>query len=85
MQAKEEVTSIHRPVNTSQRIIVAVIVPLVLLVVAYGVIDEIAFGQYIMRGNPSLLSDFHETWWMWAITFALLGVFEFFWLKTPKK
>ncbi len=86
MTDSNKIERIQRNVNLPQKILVAIIAPLIGLVVAYGLIDLIAneiLPYRVYNGYSSSPLDLQATWWMWAIALALLGVFEFFWLKTP--
>ena len=66
--------------NKTQRLILAVIVPLVILIITAKVADEVAWFDGRKSGY-----DFDENWWVWVITFAVIGVFEFFLFRDRKK
>lgn len=85
MKIIQKLNEFQRKVNAPQRVIVAIIVPLVILAAAYVVIDTIAEENYYDYGrggrNDSPLTAFNITGWMWAIVLFLIGVFEFFWFR----
>ena len=66
--------------NKTQRLILAVIVPLVVLSIAGKIIDDIGFGDF-----KTAAFDMEYVWWVWFITFAVIGVFEYFLFRDRKK
>ncbi len=54
--------------NPTQKIIIAVSVPIVLFIIA------IAFANNISYGYPF---DMEDTWLMWVIFIVIIGYFEF--------
>ncbi len=62
-------------VNAPQRLIIAIIAPLLLLVLGYGIIDM------LISSYDSPLEDFDETWWMWGLVLLLIGGFEYYWFS----
>ena len=79
MKLLEIITKIQPRFNHQQRVIIASIIPAVLLFTAYGVIGIIAEDRYY---SDDPISDFVNTWWMWAITFMIVGMCELFLLRT---
>ena len=83
MKPREMLARIQRSANTPQRIIVAIVAPVLILSISYGIIDAVAgaicsgYGYY---DHP--LEDFDKTWWMWAVAIAVVGAFEVFWFRT---
>ena len=70
--------------NKTQRLILAVIVPLVVLSIAGKIRYEVTHS-ITTSFSAWFLSDFDEAWWVWAINFAVIGVFEFFLFRDRKK
>lgn len=73
----DKISELQQKANTPQRITIAIITPLILLVFGYGVIDM------LISSYDSPLEDFDETWWMWGVVLLLIGGFEFFWFRDP--
>ena len=69
-------------VNTPQRVIVAIIVP----IVGYFAIHAIAKLCHIYQwSNSTPVNDFESTWGLWLVVVLAVGAFEFFWFRTPKQ
>jgi hypothetical protein len=71
--------------NKTQRLILAVIVPLVVLPIAWKIKCVFYFTGSPTSFSDLFLSDLEEVWWVWVITFAVIGVFEFFLFRDRKK
>jgi hypothetical protein len=67
--------------NKTQRLILAVIVPLFVLSIAGKIVDEVSSYAHFW----SAAFDMEDVWWVWVITFAVIGVFEFFLFRDRKK
>ena len=66
--------------NKTQRLILAVIVPLVVLSIAGKIIDGTSMNDF--REDAF---EMEYIWWVWVIYFAVIGVFEFFLFRDRKK
>ena len=74
-------TQLQNSVNTSQRIVVAVIVPIVAYLAAYGIMNFLCNNSDIPRIFRADPSDIGESWLGWALIFLAVGAFEFFWFR----
>jgi hypothetical protein len=72
MKLIEKIIALQSTVNSPQRIIIASVVPILSLVVGYGIMSMLDFYP---------LDEFDETWWMWGIVLLLIGGFEYFWFS----
>ena len=63
--------------KTAQRIGVAVVVPVFLLLFAYGIMSYL----YSHNGMYCRPNHWDESWAEWIVTLPLIGVFEYVWLK----
>lgn len=58
--------------NSQQKIILAFVVPIGLFILFYRIANE--FDNNIWRSEPF---RFEETWWVWLLYVAIVGVFEY--------
>jgi len=65
-----------RESNTIQKVVVAVIAPIVIFVLSYGLMHMINESRHNSDFTPS---DLGETWWAWIIVFCAIGTFEYCW------
>lgn len=68
--------------NKTQRLILAVIVPFVVLSIAQQIMGELYTSGF--GGPPPSWFD-EQVWWVWAIAFAVIGVFEYFLFRDGRK
>ena len=66
-------TRIRAASNISQKIIVGALVPVIVIMITYGMIGNI--GRYAPL-------DIVEYWWCWTLALIVAGAFEYFWLKS---
>lgn len=81
MKATKNLDQLYRKPNTAQHIVVAVLVPIVIFIVSFGVmyyINDDGIGDWWPDLDPLRLG---ESWLGWMITFIVIGVFELIWLK----
>ena len=79
--------------NTQQRIVVAVVVPILLFFLGYGLMTIIdsshyyawSLGKTLGWGWDFTPTDIGESWWGWLIVFLALGTFEFIWFRNPHR
>ncbi len=70
--------------NPTQKRIVGVVVPIVIVLLGYGIMTmtdgaHIFSNYYFPDCNPRLLK---ESWWGWMLVTIAIGSFECFWFKT---
>lgn len=63
----KKIQDLGTKVNFTQRIIIAVILPLILLLIAYPIASEISYSDPF---------DFDDTWLVWVIYLLIIGYFE---------
>ena len=56
--------------NDTQKTIIAVIVPLIILLLTYVIAEEV-------DGYSHNAFDFSDTWFVWLVSVSLIGYFEF--------
>ena len=81
MDIKDKLKEIDRRLNPIQRIVVAVVIPIVVILIGWGVMTNIVIdggGVFRIMMNPINLSD---SWWTWLIVISVIGVFEYFWFR----
>ena len=57
--------------NPIQRIILAIIVPIVVLIMSLAIADEVSGGGY------RFFRDMDETWFVWVVAFCIIGFIEY--------
>jgi len=83
MTTANKSTQLQKDANTPQRIVIAIIFPIVALLLAFGIMyyldDE---GIVALNFRPDVNpSDLGESWFWWALTFAVIGTLEFLWFR----
>ena len=60
--------------NKQQKLIIAVVFPVVLFIIAITIADNVAQSNNYYPGNPF---KFHVTWWVWLIFVVSVGAIEY--------
>jgi hypothetical protein len=79
MNIQEKINAVNQKSNPIQRIIVAVGVPIVIIILGFGIMTIIEKNDYdLWHFDPSALG---ESWWGWLLLILIIGVFEYFWFR----
>ena len=70
--------------NKTQRLILAMIVPFVVLTIAGKIAYEVGQTAWV-RPFLTVVFAIEKVWWVWVIAFAFIGVFEYFLFRDRKK
>ena len=82
MNPREYIEAMARKANETQKIIVGIITPIVIIILGYGImtlIDKNDSDLWDFNFDPNRLS---ESWWGWLIVFIAISFFEWLWFKT---
>ncbi|MBT4296673.1 MAG: hypothetical protein HOD43_12810 [Candidatus Marinimicrobia bacterium] len=71
MDIKKGINQIEKSSNPIQRMIIAIVAPIVILLLGYGLIN-------ILDVSPD---DFDDSWWLWLIIILCIGFFEYSWFR----
>ena len=71
MDIKKGINQIEKSSNPIQRMIIAIVAPIVILLLGYGRIN-------ILDVSPD---DFDDSWWLWLIIILCIGFFEYSWFR----
>lgn len=96
MTVQGQIKKVDSESNIIQRIVVAIIAPVVFFFLGYGIMTIInstihrggggGFGRQNEWGWKFSPTDFSESWWGWIIVFCVIGTFEYFWFRNrPNK
>jgi len=61
--------------NPAQKIIMAIIIPIIIILVGYGIMDNLDIYP----------DELDESWAGWAFVFILIGIIEYYLFKNPKQ
>ncbi len=65
------IKNFSKKLNPTQRLLVSLFVPIILLVIALPIAGEIGGGRL------KYASNLDDNWWFWLLTIGLIGYFEF--------
>ncbi|MBD3330275.1 hypothetical protein GF354_01960 [Candidatus Peregrinibacteria bacterium] len=65
--------------NKIQKLIIAIISPLIILLIGYGYISTFKSTTWEMGTGfrPISITDINETWLIWLICLIIIGIIEF--------
>ncbi|MFC1764861.1 hypothetical protein ACFL6U_22665 [Planctomycetota bacterium] len=76
----------------AQRIVIAVIVPIVVILLGWGLMSFIDSHDSGQLSNSDYdwgwsfdPTDLNDSWWGWLLVFTAIGIFEYLWLPTISK
>ena len=81
MKLTNILAQLQNKANTSQRIVVAVIVPIVAYLAAYGIMNFLSNNSDVPRLFRADPGDIGESWLVWTLILVAVGAFEFFWFR----
>jgi len=83
MDIKNSVDQIDKTSNPIQRIIVAIVAPIVIVLLGYGLMNILDNNGPLRRHvSPDELD---ESWWLWLIIITCVGIFEYTWFRNRDK
>lgn len=82
MKPQEQIDAVARKANPTQKIVVGIIVPIVIVLLGYGIMAAIDDNSYELWDFAP--DDLEESWWGWMLVFIAIGLFEWLWFKTRR-
>ena len=78
MKALNKVDQINRSANPKQRILLAFLVPIGIMLIGYGIMRIVNANSWelVHRFGFCNPSDLNESWWGWLLILILVGIYE---------
>lgn len=79
----DKIDEIKSNTNKPQRIVIAVTVPILSLIVGYGLLSMLldSFSYEMFSSRSVTPFELNHTWWLWVIILLAISTFEFLWFK----
>jgi hypothetical protein len=78
VQPLKKVEQINRSANPKQRVLLAVLVPIGILLIGYGIMRILNANSWDLVRESSFCdpTELDESWWGWLIVVVIIGVYE---------